>query len=95
MSIDIVQVFQRPNTNVLWFNETFPPSHMEYIQTNYKNNGKYEGISETTPDGLMLIITHKFKDQESLDEWKNDSYLTTMVSNRDEYNRINNIDRLV
>jgi hypothetical protein len=94
MEIQVTQVFQRPNTNVQWFHDTWAPSHMEYITTTYKDTGKYQGSREITPDGLMLIITHTFTNQAALEEFTNDSYLAGMAANRDAHNTANGIERV-
>jgi hypothetical protein len=93
MEIQVSQLFQRPNVNVPWFHDTWQPSHMEYINTNYKDTGKYKGSREITSDGLMLIVTHTFTDQAALEEFTNDSYLSEMAANRDAYNLANGIER--
>lgn len=94
MEIQVTQLFQRPNTNVQWFHDTWAPSHMEYITTTYKDTGKYQGSREITPDGLMLIITHTFTNQAALEEFTNDSYLAGMAANRDAHNTANGIERV-
>ena len=95
MPVETIQVFSKPSLDTLWFHETWDPSHMEYITTNYKDTGKYSGKREITGDGLILISTLTFTDQSALDEWKADTYLTSMMEKRDIYNQANGIEKLV
>jgi len=92
MPIELIQVFIRPNIETPWFHDTWPPSHMEYIQTNYKDTGKYTGQRTISEDGLTLIVTHTFTDSDALTEFtEQDEYLAEMKQNRDQYNLANDI----
>ena len=94
MSIEAIQIFIRPNTETSWFHDTWPPSHLEYIQTTYKDTGKYAGSREISEDGLMLTVTHIFTDEDAQFEFMTDEYLAGMVVQRDQHNSSNNITQL-
>jgi hypothetical protein len=94
MAIEITQIFVRSSIDIPWFHETWDDSHMEYIQTNYKDTGKYQGKREILDDGLFLVITHIFTGEQYLNEFTNDEYLSEMKNKRDLYNETNNIIRL-
>lgn len=94
MPVEIIQVFSKPSLEIPWFHEIWEPSHMDYITTKYKDTGKYRGNREILEDGLTLIITHTFIDNDALNEWKADPYLTTMKENRDAHNLANGIEQL-
>ena len=91
MSIESIQFFIRPNIETTWFHDTWPATHMEYIQTTYKDTGKYSGSKEISEDGLMLTVTHTFTNEDAQFEFINDSYLLGMVGNRDAHNTSNGI----
>ncbi len=95
MSIEAIQIFIRPNTETPWFHETWPAGHMEYIQTTYKDTGKYAGRRELSDDELMLTVVHTFTDEDTQFEFMTDAYLAGMVANRDAYNTSNNITQLI
>ena len=95
MPIERVQVFVKPNQETPWFHDTWDPSHNEYIKLKYKDTGKYTGSKEIMEDGLMLIVTHTFTDEDAEIEFINDEYLASMVEKRDQYNLSHNINRLL
>lgn len=94
MSIEVIQLFSKTNAETPWFHDTWPPSHLEYIQTTYKDTGKYSGSREISEDGLMLIVTHTFTDENAQVEFITDEYLAGMVVQRDQHNSSNNITQL-
>ena len=95
MPIEFIQVFVRPNIETPWFHDTWSADHMEYIQTTYKDTGKYTGNREISSDELLLTVTHTFIDEASHIEFISDTYLATMVANRDAHNKSNSIYQLV
>ena len=95
MERQYTQVFIRPSTDVPWFNDTWPPSHMEYVQTNYKDTGKLTGSKTVSEDGLTMTTVHTFTDEVAEAEWMSDVYLQTMLQQRQEYNAINDIIELI
>ena len=95
MPIEVIQIFIRPNTETPWFYDTWEPGHMEYIQTKYKDTGKYAGSRELSSDELMLTVTHTFTDETAQFEFITDTYLAGMVAKRDEHNINNGISQLV
>ena len=91
MSIEVVQIFVKPNVETQWFHDTWPASHLEYIQTMYKNTGKFIGRREISEDGLMLTTTFIFSDENAQFDWMADEYLAGMVIKRDQHNLDNDI----
>lgn len=94
MSVDVTSVFIRPSTDIPWWIDTLPPSHIEYIRTNYVQTGKLSGNTEQSTDGLMLIQNFSFTSEESLQEFASDPYLSDMVAKREIYNQSNGITQL-
>jgi hypothetical protein len=92
MSIEVVQIFTRPTVETPWFHDTWPASHLEYIQKTFKDTGKYSGSREISEDGRILTVTHTFADEVAQLEFISDEYLASMAANRDQYNANNNID---
>lgn len=91
MPIEIVQLFVRPSVDVPWFHETWPESHMNYLQTHYKDTGKFQGKREILEDGLTMVNTYIFTDASAEIEFMSDPYLAEMVEKRNAYNEANNI----
>lgn len=94
MSIEVIQLFLKTNTETPWFHDTWDASHLEYIQTTYKDTGKYSGRREISEDGLMLTVTHTFADENAQFEFITDEYLASMVVKREQHNSSNNITQL-
>lgn len=94
MSVDVTSIFIRPNTNVPWWIDTLPPSHIEYIRTNYVHTGKLSGNTEEGMEGLMLTQNFHFTSQETLLEFMQDEYLSEMVRQREVYNDANGITQI-
>jgi hypothetical protein len=95
MLIELTQIFVRPNTETPWFHDTWSAGHMEYIQTTYKDTGKYAGSRELSDDELMLTVVHIFTDENAQFEFITDEYLIDMLCKRDAHNASNNINRLI
>jgi hypothetical protein len=91
MPIEIQQVFVRSDINTLWFHETFPQSHIDYVNTTYRDTGKRTGSFEVSEDGLMLTQIHIFSSEEARVEFATDPYLSGMLAQRTAYNEANNI----
>jgi hypothetical protein len=91
MIIIETQTFIRPSTDVLWFKDTWPETHMEYINTVYKNTGKLSSTLVISEDGLTMYAELVFSSQSALDEFSADVYLVGMLQDRDVYNYENNI----
>lgn len=89
--IELNQIFKRLDPTVPWFQDTLDATHMDYITTNYKDTGKYQGYREEL-DGFHVKIFHKFTDQAAFDQWIADAYLQEMAAQRDAYNSTNSIE---
>lgn len=94
MSIEVVQIFTRPTVETPWFHDTWPASHLEYIQKTFKDTGKYSGSREISEDGRILTVTHIFADEDAQFEFMTDEYLADMVVKRDQHNSSNNITQV-
>lgn len=72
----ITAVQTRPSTSVQFWGPTTPgvtEEHTQYFRETYVNTGKQLDFSaQVSNDGLQLTTTLIWKDQESLQEWKND-----------------------
>jgi hypothetical protein len=91
MEIQFSQVFVRTDINTPWFHETFPQSHIDYVNTTYRDTGKRTGSFEVSEDGLMLTQIHIFSSEEARAEFATDPYLVGMLAQRTAYNEANNI----
>ena len=91
MSVEFSQIFVRSNINTPWFHETFLQSHIDYINTTYRDTGKRTGTFEVSEDGLVLTQTHSFSTPEAYAEFSSDPYLQGMLAQRNAYNEANNI----
>jgi len=91
MPIEIFQLFIRPNLETPWFHETWPESHINYVQTHYKDTGKLQGKREILEDGLKMVSTYIFTDAAAELEFMSDPYLAEMAIKRNEYNAAHNI----
>jgi hypothetical protein len=91
MPIELTQIFVRADINTPWFHETFPQSHIDYVNTTYRDTGKRTGSFEVSEDGLMLTQLHSFSSEEAHAEFTTDPYLIGMLAQRNAYNEANNI----
>jgi hypothetical protein len=90
MAIEITQLFTRPNADVMWFIDTLPESHIEYIRENYVATGKLTG-STTRVDDLTLMQTFIFTTVDDQEEFITDPYMAEKASQRAIYNDENGI----
>lgn len=91
MSVEFSQIFVRADTNTPWFHETFTPEHIAYVNTTYKDTGKWASTVTVSEDGLILTQSHSFTSPESYAEFSSDPYLVGMLAQRNAYNEANNI----
>ncbi len=91
MFSEYTQRFRRFNISTPWFQDMLPQSHMDYVQTTYKDTNKYSGIRTESPDGLTLTVEHIFLTEEGENEWFTDEYLATKLAERTQYNIENDI----
>lgn len=90
--------FIRPSIETPWFHDTWPPSHMEYINALFKDEGseyygRYKGSRVESPDKLTLITTYTFDDEAVFLKFTTDPYLVQMNENREAYNLAHDIVR--
>jgi hypothetical protein len=91
MEIKFSQVFVRPTVDIPWYQETLSEEHKQYMTDTYTNTGKRVGSVEISEDGMMMTITHQFRDQDALYQFSVDPIITQMKENRDAYNTEHNI----
>lgn len=88
MARKITSVFTRPDVNIPWFQETFSQEHRDYMKETYFDTGKAESTWETSADGLTLTMVLVINDPST---WGQDLTLLEKITQRDEYNLLNNI----
>jgi hypothetical protein len=96
-NLTIMQVFYREDITVPWFHEIIPekyPNHAAYMKENYTESGKVTITKEISDDDSILIFYFNFEDEVSKAEFLNDAYLKTMIENRANYNKENNITNI-
>ena len=91
MSTMVVTIFSRESVLSPWYYTLWTQELINYVDVNYHNTGKLNGIIETSLDELTLTITHVFSTVQDLTEWDNDVYLNSIRVLRDDYDTTNNI----
>ncbi len=94
MPIKITQTFARADTNIPWFTETLPPSHNEYIKTNYKDTGKLTSAVTLSEDGRRYDVEFIIANEMARLEFFEDPYLQSRLAERNEYNLLHFIDQV-
>ncbi len=87
------KTFTRPNTNIKFHHEVLDNSLFKnHLKKNYYDTGKLLSEKKIT-DESNLILTYKslWNSRSDFDEYDNDPVLTLYWSQRDDYNRVNNI----
>jgi hypothetical protein len=94
MSVVITQIYVREDTASPWWHDSFPPGHLEHFQEHYVGPGIYTGTRQLLNDGLMLVVTHTFKDEEAKQKFLTDPYLINIIPVRDAHNLAHNITKV-
>jgi len=89
MPIKETIVRTRPSVLVPWY--THPEVKANYRYETYVLTGKLTQTITPSDDGLVDVIETTFRDQEALDEMKNDPNITFNIPERLAYSEANGI----
>jgi|TARA_B110000211_G_C13538074_1_gene318131 hypothetical protein len=94
MAVVVTNTWVRPNTEVDFYEPS--ESQLDYITVNFKNNDKYTVTSKTfSDDELTKIRVVSFADAGTRNEWKADSTVQQLHSERNTYCTNNSISHTV
>ena len=94
MAVIVTSTWVRPNTEVDFYEPS--ASQYDYITINFKNNDKYTVTSKTySDDELTKIRVVSFADAGTRNEWKADSTVQQLHSERNTYCTNNSISHTV
>ena len=89
-----VRVRTKPNSDTVY--EKMSDEVIDYMKTNYDDTGKRTSFSVTeteSDDGLVLEFISIFRDEESRNEFVEDSIIRTEATRRNTINAANGIIR--